>query len=123
MFLIATCGIGIGVKDLVKHFLLAINKNDHMDQQDTLILQNFQEVLQADCLLPFCLFLFCSEENVWKLCDYVRKQRTAPLEHLFVIFISNETRTVRTKCQYNVRFKMKMMDFVIVSSDLLLYVN
>uniref|UniRef100_A0AAX7V975 Protein N-terminal glutamine amidohydrolase n=2 Tax=Astatotilapia calliptera TaxID=8154 RepID=A0AAX7V975_ASTCA len=35
-----------------------------------------------------------SEENVWKLCDYVRKQRTAPLEHLFVIFISNETRTV-----------------------------
>ncbi|XP_005948875.1 protein N-terminal glutamine amidohydrolase isoform X4 [Haplochromis burtoni] len=45
---------------------------------------------REDCVYTSC---YC-EENVWKLCDYVRKQRTAPLEHLFVIFISNETRTV-----------------------------
>lgn len=45
---------------------------------------------REDCVYTSC---YC-EENVWKLCDYVRKQRTALLEHLFVIFISNETRTV-----------------------------
>ncbi|TKS89257.1 Protein N-terminal glutamine amidohydrolase [Collichthys lucidus] len=35
-----------------------------------------------------------TEENVWKLCDSVRTERTAPLEQLYVIFISNEKRTV-----------------------------
>ncbi|XP_078124383.1 protein N-terminal glutamine amidohydrolase [Sander vitreus] len=42
-----------------------------------------------------CVYTSCyCEENVWKLCEFVRTERTAPLEHLFVVFISNENRTV-----------------------------
>ncbi|XP_028428409.1 protein N-terminal glutamine amidohydrolase [Perca flavescens] len=42
-----------------------------------------------------CVYTSCyCEENVWKLCEFVRAERTAPLEHLFVVFISNENRTV-----------------------------
>lgn len=39
--------------------------------------------------------LFCSEENVWKLCEFVKTERPASLEQLFVVFISNENRMVR----------------------------
>ncbi|XP_026205659.1 protein N-terminal glutamine amidohydrolase isoform X2 [Anabas testudineus] len=42
-----------------------------------------------------CIYTSCyCEENVWKLCDFVRTQGTAPLEQLFVVFISNENRMV-----------------------------
>nr|XP_020477170.1 protein N-terminal glutamine amidohydrolase [Monopterus albus] len=42
-----------------------------------------------------CVYTSCyCEENVWKLCDFVRMERPAQLEHLFVVFISNENRTV-----------------------------
>ncbi|XP_039978693.1 protein N-terminal glutamine amidohydrolase [Xiphias gladius] len=42
-----------------------------------------------------CVYTSCyCEENVWKLCEFVRKERTTPLEQLFVIFISNENRMV-----------------------------
>uniref|UniRef100_A0A3Q1FJZ7 Protein N-terminal glutamine amidohydrolase n=1 Tax=Acanthochromis polyacanthus TaxID=80966 RepID=A0A3Q1FJZ7_9TELE len=34
------------------------------------------------------------QKNVWKLCDFVRTKRTAPLEQLFVVFISNDNRMV-----------------------------
>nr|XP_019961914.1 PREDICTED: protein N-terminal glutamine amidohydrolase isoform X2 [Paralichthys olivaceus] len=40
-----------------------------------------------------CVYSSCyCEENVWKLCEFVKKERTAPLEHLSVVFISNENR-------------------------------
>ncbi|TMS01385.1 Protein N-terminal glutamine amidohydrolase [Larimichthys crocea] len=42
-----------------------------------------------------CEYTSCyCEENVWKLCDSVRTDRTGPLDQLYVIFISNEKRTV-----------------------------
>lgn len=41
-----------------------------------------------------CFLLSCSEENVWKLCEFVRTERTTSLEELFVIFLSNKNRTV-----------------------------
>ncbi|XP_040044367.1 protein N-terminal glutamine amidohydrolase [Gasterosteus aculeatus] len=45
---------------------------------------------REDCVYTSC---YC-EENVWKLCEFVRSERTAPLEELFVVFISNENRKV-----------------------------
>uniref|UniRef100_A0A3P8TNN6 Protein N-terminal glutamine amidohydrolase n=1 Tax=Amphiprion percula TaxID=161767 RepID=A0A3P8TNN6_AMPPE len=45
---------------------------------------------REDCEYTSC---YC-EENVWKLCDFVRTKRTAPLEQLFVVFISNDNRMV-----------------------------
>ncbi|XP_042371503.1 protein N-terminal glutamine amidohydrolase [Plectropomus leopardus] len=45
---------------------------------------------REDCVYTSC---YC-EENVWKLCEFVRTERTAPLEDLFVVFISNENRMV-----------------------------
>uniref|UniRef100_A0A8C5DJB9 Protein N-terminal glutamine amidohydrolase n=1 Tax=Gouania willdenowi TaxID=441366 RepID=A0A8C5DJB9_GOUWI len=44
----------------------------------------------GDCVYTSC---YC-EENVWKLCDFVRREQTAPLDQLDVVFISNENRTV-----------------------------
>ncbi|XP_054462333.1 protein N-terminal glutamine amidohydrolase [Anoplopoma fimbria] len=42
-----------------------------------------------------CDYTSCyCEENVWKLCEFVRTERTARLEELFVVFISNGNRTV-----------------------------
>ncbi|XP_041664060.1 protein N-terminal glutamine amidohydrolase [Cheilinus undulatus] len=42
-----------------------------------------------------CDYTSCyCEENVWKLCEYVRTEGTAPLQELFVVFISNENRMV-----------------------------
>ncbi|XP_056254730.1 protein N-terminal glutamine amidohydrolase isoform X1 [Seriola aureovittata] len=42
-----------------------------------------------------CVYTSCyCEENVWKLCEFVRQERTVPLEQLFVIFISNKNRMV-----------------------------
>ncbi|XP_020516385.3 protein N-terminal glutamine amidohydrolase [Labrus bergylta] len=45
---------------------------------------------REDCVYTSC---YC-EENVWKLCEYVRMERTGPLEEMFVVFISNENRMV-----------------------------
>ncbi|XP_041811788.1 protein N-terminal glutamine amidohydrolase [Chelmon rostratus] len=45
---------------------------------------------REDCVYTSC---YC-EENVWKLCEFVRTERTALLEELFVIFISNENRMI-----------------------------
>lgn len=38
--------------------------------------------------------MFCSEENVWKLCDYIRNQDRYPLEEFYAVFISNDKRMV-----------------------------
>ncbi|XP_061597714.1 protein N-terminal glutamine amidohydrolase [Cololabis saira] len=45
---------------------------------------------RANCVYTSC---YC-EENVWKLCEFIRKERTAPLEQLYVLFISNDKRMV-----------------------------
>ncbi|XP_061615974.1 protein N-terminal glutamine amidohydrolase [Phyllopteryx taeniolatus] len=45
---------------------------------------------QDECDYTSC---YC-EENVWKLCEFVRRERSAPLQELFVAFISNDNRTV-----------------------------
>ncbi|XP_028283664.1 protein N-terminal glutamine amidohydrolase [Parambassis ranga] len=42
-----------------------------------------------------CAYTSCyCEENVWKLCEFIRAERAAALEQLFVVFISNQNRTV-----------------------------
>ncbi|XP_037120128.1 protein N-terminal glutamine amidohydrolase [Syngnathus acus] len=45
---------------------------------------------QDECAYSSC---YC-EENVWNLCELVRRERSAPLQELFVVFISNDNRTV-----------------------------
>lgn len=35
-----------------------------------------------------------SEENVWKLCEQVKKTRPAELSKCYAVFVSNEGRTV-----------------------------
>lgn len=39
-------------------------------------------------------FFSCSEENVWKLCEQVKKTRPEELSKCYAIFVSNEGRTV-----------------------------
>lgn len=39
-------------------------------------------------------FVFYSEENVWKLCEYIRSQDRYPLEEFYAVFISNDRRMV-----------------------------
>ncbi|NWZ91725.1 NTAQ1 amidohydrolase, partial [Nesospiza acunhae] len=34
------------------------------------------------------------EENVWKLCDYIRSQDRYPLEEFYAVFISNDKRMI-----------------------------
>ncbi|XP_034400411.1 protein N-terminal glutamine amidohydrolase-like isoform X2 [Cyclopterus lumpus] len=42
-----------------------------------------------------CVYTSCyCEENVWKLCEFVRTEKTPPLDELFAVFISNENRMV-----------------------------
>lgn len=42
-----------------------------------------------------CTYTSCyCEENVWKLCEFVRTERTTHLEQVFAVFISNKNRTV-----------------------------
>nr|XP_057903431.1 protein N-terminal glutamine amidohydrolase-like isoform X4 [Doryrhamphus excisus] len=38
-------------------------------------------------------FTYICEENVWKLCELIGKEGIAPLEEIFVVFISNDNRT------------------------------
>lgn len=38
--------------------------------------------------------LFCSEENVWKLCEQVERTHPAELSKCYAVFVSNESRTV-----------------------------
>ncbi|XP_057684520.1 protein N-terminal glutamine amidohydrolase isoform X2 [Corythoichthys intestinalis] len=45
---------------------------------------------QEECQYSSC---YC-EENVWKLCDFVRREGSAPLPEVFAVFISNDNRTV-----------------------------
>lgn len=69
----------------------------------------------------FSLCAHFSEENVWKLCEQVKKTRPAELSKCYAVFISNEGRTVplwRQKAGRGddkvviwVRFRLKKHDF------------
>ncbi|XP_065485380.1 protein N-terminal glutamine amidohydrolase isoform X2 [Caloenas nicobarica] len=42
---------------------------------------------------PACAYTSCyCEENVWKLCDYIRSRDQYPLEEFYAVFISNDRR-------------------------------
>lgn len=42
-----------------------------------------------------CVYTSCyCEENVWKLCEYIRDKGTCPLDEVYAIFISNERRMI-----------------------------
>ncbi|XP_064501646.1 protein N-terminal glutamine amidohydrolase isoform X1 [Pseudopipra pipra] len=44
---------------------------------------------------PACTYTSCyCEENVWKLCDYIRSQDRYPLEEFYAVFISNDRRMI-----------------------------
>ncbi|XP_042641979.1 protein N-terminal glutamine amidohydrolase isoform X2 [Tyto alba] len=44
---------------------------------------------------PACAYTSCyCEENVWKLCDYIRSQDQHPLEEFYAVFISNDRRMI-----------------------------
>ncbi|XP_077600117.1 protein N-terminal glutamine amidohydrolase [Stigmatopora nigra] len=45
---------------------------------------------QDECQYSSC---YC-EENVWNLCDFVRREGSPPLPQVFAVFISNDNRTV-----------------------------
>lgn len=49
------------------------------------------------CLLLMSFFFYISlfsEENVWKLCEYVKKHQPQLLEFCYAVFISNKNETV-----------------------------
>ncbi|KAM4685138.1 protein N-terminal glutamine amidohydrolase isoform 3-T5 [Amazona ochrocephala] len=42
-----------------------------------------------------CAYTSCyCEENVWKLCEYIRSQDQYPLEEFYAVFISNDRRMI-----------------------------
>ncbi|XP_023777238.1 protein N-terminal glutamine amidohydrolase isoform X2 [Cyanistes caeruleus] len=44
---------------------------------------------------PACTYTSCyCEENVWKLCDYIRSQDRHPLEEFYAVFISNDRKMI-----------------------------
>uniref|UniRef100_A0A8C9F0J8 Protein N-terminal glutamine amidohydrolase n=1 Tax=Pavo cristatus TaxID=9049 RepID=A0A8C9F0J8_PAVCR len=45
---------------------------------------------RAACVYTSC---YC-EENVWKLCEYIRSQDRYPLEEFYAVFISNDRRMI-----------------------------
>ncbi|XP_078396008.1 protein N-terminal glutamine amidohydrolase isoform X1 [Cetorhinus maximus] len=47
-------------------------------------------IIKEDCVYTSC---YC-EENVWKLCEYVRNRRQHPLEEWYTVFISNDQKMV-----------------------------
>ncbi|KAM9824715.1 protein N-terminal glutamine amidohydrolase [Neosynchiropus ocellatus] len=45
---------------------------------------------REDCVYTSC---YC-EENVWKLCEFVRTEGTTPMDQVFAVFISNDKKVV-----------------------------
>ncbi|XP_074841723.1 protein N-terminal glutamine amidohydrolase isoform X2 [Carettochelys insculpta] len=44
---------------------------------------------------PSCVYTSCyCEENVWKLCEYIRSYDQYPLEEFYAVFISNERKMI-----------------------------
>lgn len=51
---------------------------------------------QHSCLIILIKQLFYfSEENIWKLCEYIKNHNQYPLEECYAVFISNERKMVR----------------------------
>lgn len=46
--------------------------------------------LKDECVYTSC---YC-EENVWKLCEYIKAHEETPLEEVYAVFISNERRMI-----------------------------
>jgi len=51
------------------------------------IIYPFGPIITFPCVLH-------SEENVWQLCDTIRRQRPGELNRCYVVFISNEAKCV-----------------------------
>ncbi|XP_032874972.1 protein N-terminal glutamine amidohydrolase [Amblyraja radiata] len=47
-------------------------------------------IVKEDCVYTSC---YC-EENVWKLCEYIKNKRQHPLEEWYAVFISNDEKMV-----------------------------
>ncbi|XP_020369002.1 protein N-terminal glutamine amidohydrolase isoform X1 [Rhincodon typus] len=47
-------------------------------------------IRKEDCVYTSC---YC-EENIWKLCEYIRNRRQYPLEEWYTVFISNDQKMV-----------------------------
>ncbi|XP_038666242.1 protein N-terminal glutamine amidohydrolase [Scyliorhinus canicula] len=47
-------------------------------------------IAKEDCVYTNC---YC-EENVWKLCEYIKNRRQNPLEEWYTVFISNDQKMV-----------------------------
>ncbi|XP_048363966.1 protein N-terminal glutamine amidohydrolase [Sphaerodactylus townsendi] len=63
-----------------------------MDQAFAAALDAYEPAVPAR---PACVYTSCyCEENVWKLCEYVRSQNQYPLEEFYAVFISNDRRMV-----------------------------
>lgn len=56
-------------------------------------LKNEYIVMPNNLIITFLLYPF-SEENVWKLCEQVKKTRIDELSKCYAVFVSNEGRTV-----------------------------
>ncbi|XP_011804669.1 PREDICTED: protein N-terminal glutamine amidohydrolase [Colobus angolensis palliatus] len=42
-----------------------------------------------------CVYSSCyCEENIWKLCEYIKNQDQYPLEECYAVFISNERKMI-----------------------------
>lgn len=50
---------------------------------------------KCSCLIILLKQLFySSEENIWKLCEYIKNHNQYPLEECYAVFISNERKMV-----------------------------
>ncbi|KAL1132606.1 hypothetical protein AAG570_010558 [Ranatra chinensis] len=45
-------------------------------------------------MLFFFVNVFCSEENVWKLCEKLKKNNNIRIEEFYAVFVSNDQRLV-----------------------------
>ena len=46
------------------------------------------------CLIVLIKQFYFSEENIWKLCEYIKNHDQYPLEECYAVFISNERKMV-----------------------------
>lgn len=58
-------------------------------------INNILSVNTTDCIYTKC---YC-EENIWKLCERVQKDKPDLIKHCFAIFVSNPRRSVPLWCQ------------------------
>lgn len=64
-------------------------------------------------MIFFCLYIL-SEENVWHLCKDIQERHVQEIQHCYVVFISNSSRTVPLWRQKSGRDEDKLVIWVIV---------